>query len=227
MRSMVPKLTWILALTAWTGNSALEPVAKVLAQLDQAAPHFRAATADLTWVDYQAALKIAETQTGTIVLKRDKQNRMQFVARLTRPDEYAIALRGSTAERYSPHVNLVEVYDVAKYRDLAQTLLLLGFGMTGRELSASFEIQSAREETVAGQGTTHLDLTPKSPTLLRQVKHIELWIATATGCAAQQKFHYSDGGYKLATFSNLKLNPQIKDSALEFPRSARRKNVSY
>jgi len=204
---------------------AAQSAAQVLARLDDVAPKFRTATAKVTWIDYQAAIKTEETQSGTITVKRYSRTKVHYVVRLADPDVYGLALRDNTVERYTPRNNLIQEYDIRRYRDLVQRFMLLGFGMTGRELANAFGISDVRAEAVRSQKATHLDLTPKSPDLLHHVNHIELWISDQLGCAVQQKFHYPDGSYRLVTFTDLKFNPKVDDSAMEFPKSAKRERV--
>jgi hypothetical protein len=160
-----------------------------------------------------------------VVIKRTSAGKAQVVARFTQPDQYAVALRDNTVERYTPRNNLIQEYPISNYRELAQTFMLLGFGMTGRQLAASFEIAGLRSESISGQKSAHLDLVPKAPDVRKQVSHIELWISDELECAIQQKFHYPDSSYKLVTFTNLKLNPKLDAGALEFPKSAKRERV--
>jgi hypothetical protein len=111
---------------------AAQSAAQVLARLDDVAPKFRTATAKVTWIDYQAAIKTEETQSGTITVKRYSRTKVHYVVRLADPDVYGVALRDNTVERYTPRNNLIQEYDIRRYRDLVQRFMLLGFGMTGR-----------------------------------------------------------------------------------------------
>lgn len=206
-------------------SAKAQPSANILARLDEIAPRFSTATANLTWVDHQAVIDTNETQSGTVVVKRTSASKAQYVARFTQPDQYAVALRENTVERYTPRNNLIQEYDISNYREQAQTLMLLGFGMTGRQIAALFDVSGVRSESIAGQRTTHLDLSPRAPDLRKQVSRIELWISDELGCAMQQKFHYSDGSYKLVTFTNLKINSKLEPGALQLPKDAKRERV--
>jgi hypothetical protein len=59
----------------------------------------------------------------------------------------------------------------------------------------------------------------------KQVSHVELWISDELGCAIQQKFYYPDNSYKLATFTDVKLNPKLDAGALQLPKGAKRERV--
>jgi outer membrane lipoprotein-sorting protein len=218
LRAIVP-----IVLTIASANG--QSLAGFLSRLDETAPKFSAATANLTWLDHQAVIEIDEKQSGTLVIKRTSAGKEQFVARFTQPNEYAVALREHIVERYTPRNDLIQEYEISNYRELAQTFMLLGFGMTGRQLAASFDITGFRSESIAGQKATHLDLRPKAPAVRKQISRIELWISDELGCAIQQKFYYPDASYRLVTFTNLKLNPKLDAGALQFPRSAKRERV--
>ena len=82
----------LFVLTIASANA--QSLAGFLARLDETAPKFSAATANLTWLDHQAVIETEEKQSGTVVIKRTSANKAQFVARFTQPDEYAVALRG-------------------------------------------------------------------------------------------------------------------------------------
>jgi outer membrane lipoprotein-sorting protein len=206
-------------------SSANAQSSSFLARLDEIAPKFSAATANFTWLDHLAGIETEEKQSGTVVIKRTSATRAQFVARFTQPNEYAVALRENTVERYTPRNNLIQEYDISNYHELAQTLMLLGFGMTGRQLASSFEITGLRSESVSGQKATHLDLKARAPEFRKHVSRIELWISDELGCAIQQKFHYPDASYKLVTFTNLRLNPKLDAGALQLPKGAKRERI--
>ena len=51
-----------------------------------------------------------------------------------------------------------------------------------------------------------------------------LWISDATGYPVQQKFFQSGGDYHFVTYSDLKINPDLPDSALKLklPKGVKR-----
>ena len=82
-------------------------------------------------------------------------------------------------------------------------------------------------ETVAGQAATRIVLVPKSPDLAAQFPKFELWISEATGISIQQKVYEQGGNYSIATYSNMKLDPNIPDSAvkLNLPKGVVRRSL--
>ena len=83
--------------------------------------------------------------------------------------------------------------------------LTLGFGGSGKDLEANWNIASQGTETVDGVETAKLDLTPKSGTN-DQFTHITEWIDPKRGVSLKQQIFQEGGDYRLATYSNIKLN---------------------
>jgi outer membrane lipoprotein-sorting protein len=77
---------------------------------------------------------------------------------------------------------------------------------------------------IAGQRTTRLELTPKTPEVLQHLSKVDLWLSDATGYPVQQKFHLPGGDYRMVTYTNVKINPDLADSALKLqvPRGVKR-----
>ena len=75
-------------------------------------------------------------------------------------------------------------------------------------------------ETVAGQKTVRLVLTPKSPDVLAKLTKVELWISDTLGIAVQQKFWEPGGDYELTTYTNVKLNPVPQELKWDIPKNA-------
>jgi outer membrane lipoprotein-sorting protein len=200
---------------------------EILTRLDQAATSFAGATASIRVITHTGIINEDETQIGNVVVKRSSPHEMRFLINFTGPDAQAIALRDRTLQIYYPKLNTVREYDIGKYKDLAQKLILLGFGMPGRELGDSYDISNLGSERVESQDSVHLQLTPKASEVLKQLSRVDLWISLKTNCPVQQKFHMPGGDYRLVTYSDLKVNPpQLPTSALELPKGAKREQMN-
>ena len=118
-------------------------------------------------------------------------------------------------------------YDIGKYKDLAQKLILLGFGMAGRELAANYDISNLGGERVGSQDSVRLQLTPRTPEVLKQLSRVDLWISLKTNCPVQQKFYMPGGDYRLVTYSDVRVNPpHLPNSALDLPKNAKRERMN-
>jgi outer membrane lipoprotein-sorting protein len=104
---------------------------------------------------------------------------------------------------------------------------LVGFGTTGKELKANYAVKYVAEETVGGQRTHKLDLTPTSDEIKDKLRKLELWIADSGAYPVQQKFIQPSGDYYLFTYSGVKLNPQLTEEALrlKLPKGVKRERV--
>ena len=144
-----------------------QSTAEIFSRLDQAARSFVGATAAIRVTTHTGIIDEDEIQVGTVAVKRYSSNEMQFLINFTGQDAQGIALRGRTLQIYYPKLNTVREYDTGKYKDLVQKLILLGFGMPGRELAANYEVSNLGAERIQSQDSIHLQLTPKAPDVLK------------------------------------------------------------
>lgn len=200
--------------------------ADIFSRLDQAAHSFTAATANIRVTTHTAVIDEDDTQVGTVVVKRYSPTEMHFLITFTGPAAQALAFRGQTLQIYYPKLNTVREYDIGKYKDLAQKLILLGFGMTGRELNANYDITNFGNEHVQDQDSVRLQLTPKASEVLKQLSKVDLWISLKNHCPIQQKFYLPGGDYRLVTYSDVEIKPHLPESALDLPRAAKHERVN-
>jgi outer membrane lipoprotein-sorting protein len=194
----------------------------IFSRLDKAAQSFKGATAAIQVTTHTGIINEDEIQVGTVVVRRYSRDEIQFQINFKGKGAQGMALREQTFQIYYPEANLVREYPVGKYRDLAQKLILLGFGMPGRELAANYEVNNLGAEQVQSQESIHLQLTPRAPDVLKQLSRVDLWISLKANCPIQQKFFMPSGDYRLATYSDIKINPHLSDTALDFPKEAKR-----
>ncbi len=194
----------------------------VLASMDSAAASFKSLTAKLRHVNYTSIINDTSEQTGEIrVLKTPKG--LGMIIEFGGQDPTVIAFADRKAEKYYPKILTVYEYDLGKHRSLVDQFLMLGFGTSGRDLTRNFTVKVAGEETVNGQKTAHLELTPRSRELAEKLKHAELWVG-AGGQAVQQKFVERSGNYTLASYIDLKVNAPVTPEGvkLKLPAGVKR-----
>jgi len=70
-------------------------------------------------------------------------------------------------------------------------------------------------------------LAPKSSEVGNMFQKFELWISDATGISVQQKMYEKGGNYTLATYPNMKLDPNVSDSEVKQnpPRGVTRRSI--
>jgi outer membrane lipoprotein-sorting protein len=203
--------------------AATDSLENALERMDRAAASFKALSADIKSVQHTAVINDDNTDIGRIMLKRSKHD-MRMLVELKQPDPKSIAVQGHKVEIFYPKRNAVEEYDIGQRRELLDQFMLVGFGTSGKELGSAYDIKVLGPDTVAGQATTHLELVPKSPEVLKNLKKLELWIPESEGYPIQQKFYLAGGDYKLVTYTDVKVNPPLTDAdlRLKVPKDAKR-----
>lgn len=194
-------------------------------RIDRAAATFKGLTADVAKVSHNALLNEDDSFTGTMAVRRPKAHELRALVDILRPDAKKVLLTGHKLEMYYPKTNTEQIIDLDKKGSaMVDQFLLLGFGSTSEEIRKAYDVKLGGPETVAGQKTVRLVLTPRSQDVLAKLTKVELWISDTLGIAVQQKFWEPGGDYELATYTNVKLcSPELK---WDLPKNVQRENLS-
>jgi outer membrane lipoprotein-sorting protein len=212
MRSLYAGGLWLAVLLAPARADSLEDV---LARMDSAAKSFKSYSATITRLDYTKVIDETDESHGSMRLKSGKNGIIGIMDVTSGPDHTILHFNGGTVDRYLPKAGTVEQYNAKKFASTLDQMLLLGFAVTRDAMNQDYDIKLAGPEKIGTVATTHLVLTPKSAEALKYVKTIELWIPDGKGNPIRQKGTEPSGNYKLATFTNLQLNPPLPDSDFE------------
>jgi len=197
----------------------------VLDRIDKAGAAFRAMSAKLHRVSHTAVINEDNADSGTVLLKLAHAHDLRMLIDLTEPDPKSVAFQGHTVEIFYPKAATVQEFDVGKGKDraLLEQFFLLGFGTSRADLQASYNLRLIGPDTIDGQKAERLELIPKSKEVLQHLPKLEMWVAD-NGYPIQQKFYLPGGDYQLATYSDVKINPQIADSELKLhlPKNVKR-----
>ncbi len=215
----------VLAMIFVCRAAADETLESVLARMDKAAPSFKSLAAQLRKVTHTAVINEDSIDTGSILLRRAR-NDMRMLVEFTEPDPKSVAVHGERIEIYYPKMQTVEEYDMGKNRALVDQFLLVGFGTSGKDLSAAYQIKLLGEEDIGGVKTDHLELIPKSQEVLKQFRKLELWIEDTAGYPVQQKITQRGGDYHLFTYTAVKLNTPHADAELKLKAPKNAKHVT-
>jgi len=210
-----------LSAPAWTKPAG--DADAVLGRIDKAGAAFRGMSAHLRRLSHTEAVNDDSVDSGTILLKRAHPRDLRMLIDLTEPDPKTVAFQGHKLEIYYPKMATVQEFDVGKERALLEQFFLLGFGTSRADLQASYNLRLVGPDTVAGQKTELLELIPKSKEVLQHLTRLEMWVAE-NGYPLQQKFYLRGGDYQLATYSDMKINPDLPDSSLKpkLPKNVKR-----
>ncbi len=217
-------LSLITFITVSAGVAKAETLAAIEARLDQAAPVFSTVSAKLVKSSFTKVISDTTTENGTILIKRVKANDMRVKLDFTGADERSAVFHDHKYEVLLPKLKVVQEYDLGKYGALVDQFMLLGFGTSGKSLAENYEIKVVKQEELAGQQTTRLELIPKSKEARVHLLKIEMWIPEGKSYPIQQKLHFPSGNYDTVTYSDLKLNAPLPDDALKLrlPKGVKR-----
>jgi outer membrane lipoprotein-sorting protein len=208
--------------------SGADELQAVLDRMDQAAARFKGLSAEVTKVSHNALLNEDDTFTGTMAVKNGpKAHDLRAVVDILHPDPKKVLLTSHKVEMYYPKINTVQTVDLdRKGRALVDQFLLLGFGSTSAEIRKAYDVKLSGTETVAGQKTARLLLTPKSHDVLAKLTKVDLWISDTLGIAVQQKFWEPGGDYNLLTYTNVRLHTATQELKWDVPKNAKQEKLN-
>lgn len=214
----------VLALAAAAVAPATETLDAVQARIDKSAAEFSSLTARVKKVNYTAVIKDTFSETGTFTIKKLKPGDMRVRMEIEKPDARSISLSRKKYEVFLPKINTVQEYDLSQYGRLVDQFLLLGFGTPVRDITKSYEMVVTGTDTIEGKQATRVELRPKVNSVKEHLKLVEMWFPLNDGNPIQQKFLQPSGDYVQSTYTEVKINPLLKDAdvQLTLPKDVRR-----
>ena len=216
-RSTIAAACVLLLSTAFAHAQNLDAV---LNAMDKAAAGFHTAQTDFVWDQYQKVVDEHDIQKGTMYFRRQGDD-VQMAANITDPEKKYVLFSGGMVSVYLPKAGQVTEYDARKNKADFETFLVLGFGGRGHDLAKSFDVKYAGMEQVQGVNAGKLVLTPRSQKVSNMFQTITLWIDMARGVSVQQLFNERSGDYRLAKYTNIKLNEKISNDVFKLKTSGK------
>jgi len=212
-RILIAALLASLALVPRAAVAQNGNLTAVLAQMDASSKSFHSAQASVKREQYDRLVHDTTTETGEMYFQRTG-SAIQMGAKFDPPSAQIVEYRNGTLRLYSPDNNHLETRS-ASGADQArfQTYLTLGFGGSGADLKSAWEITDQGSDTMDGARVEKLDLVSKDPGVKANFAHITLWIDPARDISLKQQFFDPGGNTNTVTYSNLRYNQPIKDSA--------------
>jgi outer membrane lipoprotein-sorting protein len=196
----------------------------VLVSMDRAAATFQTAQADFVWDQFSKVVNDHDLQKGTIYYRRAGHG-VEMSAIITSPTQKYVLFKEGKVEVYQPGIEQVTEYSAGKNRADFESFLVLGFGGRGHDLPKSFDVRYDGTENVDGVQAAKLTLTPKQAKVRNMFQTILLWIDPARGVSVQQQFIDPDGNYRLAKYSNIKMNQKLADDVFKLKTTGKTKVV--
>jgi outer membrane lipoprotein-sorting protein len=233
---------WLIAASIWVAGAAASQstssshpadsdansqLQRVIAQIDRTAANFHTTQAKFVWTQYTAVINdISDTQKGVVYFRR-RGKEVEMAADITDPPPTKQVLyAGSKVQVYQSKIDQVTQYDTGKERAVLESFLVLGFGASGQDMLKSFDVTYLGGERVNDMEMAKLNLVPKSEKARNTFNHIWLWIDPARGVSVRQQLFAPDGDYRLADYSDIRLNEKIPDSAFKLKTTGKTKFLS-
>jgi outer membrane lipoprotein-sorting protein len=196
----------------------------VLKKMDDAAANFHTTQADFVWDAYQRVVDETDTQKGTVYYRRSGQA-IEMMAEIKEPDAKFVLYKEGKVQVYQPKIEQVIQYPTGGHNEI-ESYLVLGFGGSGQDLMKSFDVSYVGDEAVAGTATAKLQLIPKSEKFRNNVSKIVLWIDLGRGISLQQQFYQTQGDYRLAKYSAVRVNTKIGNEVFQLKTTKKTQFVS-
>jgi outer membrane lipoprotein-sorting protein len=212
---------------ATSANPELE---KVLNVMDATAANFRSAEANFEWDQYTKVVDETDKQTGKIYFRRaSSQTQMAADIRSSngKPLAKYVLFTDGKVQIYQPTINnQVDEYSTGNNREAVESFLVLGFGGSGQAMRKSFDVSYLGPDADVA-GAVKLNLVPKGEKVHNMFDHIVLWIDLSRGISVQQQLFTGQGDYRLAKYSDIKLNAKIPDTAFKLKTTSKTQVVSH
>ena len=196
----------------------------ILARMDKSAPLFQGVTANLTMTTYNKLLDDKTVESGTLQMQRTKSREVRAVVDFSQQtDARIIGFEGKNVRLYYPKLDQFNETSLGKDANLLNSFLLLGFGSSGKELAANYDITNEGTEKLGPLGSRKLLLIPKNAAVKDRIQKVELWIGDGQANPIQQQFYQPAGNYELVTYRDIVINPpNQKKVQLNMPGTAKK-----
>ncbi len=222
MRSLQGRLFFagLLALLLFPGHSAFAAgnLKATLAKLDAAAARFHSTTADFEFQSVQTdPVPDTEIQKGVVYYRRENAN-FQMGIHINTVDgqpepKVIVCCEGGGIRLYDEKLNQVTI--LKKFSQY-ESWFMLGFGASGNELADKWDITDDGPETIDGVPTEKLEMIAKDPAVRRNIAKVTLWMDLERGVSLKQLFNEDPSHYRIATYTNIKMNQSQPRDAFSF-----------
>ncbi len=209
-------------------------LAAVLDRMDTASKGFKHASADFQGdlVQRVAGITDVTKQKGSMYIEREK-NGTSFGAAIyefepnTAPaakPSTVVNYSGGTLRVYTPGTDTVQLFKAGAGQGNLEGYFSLGFGGSGHDLAAAWEITDKGPVTLEENGhpiqTEMLVLVSKDPGVRNNFRQVTLWIDPLRDVSLKQVFETPSGVQRTANYSNIRLTGNPDKSAFTIPKNA-------
>jgi outer membrane lipoprotein-sorting protein len=203
----------------------------VLAKMNQSSGKFKTAQGDFEFQTYQELTSDTDSQKGRIYFRRTTKGGVEkggvdaaFDVEGSAPKH--VVYKDGKLRIFDKNINQVTERNVGKNKSDVEAFLSLGFGASGDELQRDYDVKFMGWETVDGVKTAKLDLTPKKEKVRQTYNKIVLWIDPDRDVLLKQQFFERSGDWRLAHYTNMKINDKIRDEVFELKTNGKTRTIS-
>lgn len=207
-----------LALLPARAALASGDLAATLSKLDAAAARFHTTSADFQFDTVQTQpVPDTDTQTGLVYYERSGAT-FQMGVHIQQVDgqpaqRIVVCCQSGQVKLYEKNINQVTTLSkLSQY----ESWFMLGFGASGKDMAAHWNITDQGPETFAGVQTEKLILIPKDPAIRKNIPQVTVWMDLNHGISLKQVFDEGQGQSRTATYTNIKMNQSLPADAFTF-----------
>lgn len=205
-------------------TAASGDLATVLAKMNQSSKGFRSAQGDFEFQSYQKLTDDTDTQKGRIYFRKTGKG-VDAAFDIGGPAPKQVVYKDGKLQIFEKKINQVTERNVGKNKSDVEAFLSLGFGASGDDLQRDYAVKMDGWETVDGVKTAKLDLIPNKEKVLQTYNRIILWIDPERDVLLKQQFFERSGDYRVAHYSNMKLNDKIQDDVFRLKTNGNTKTI--
>jgi len=189
----------------------------VLDKLNASAANFQTVSADAEFDDITTSpIEDKDVFKGVVYYDR-KGTALRMAAHFKehngKPSTKAYTYVGGVVKLHESGSNQVTSYPQAgKF----ESYFMLGFGASGKDLEAKWNITDRGSEVIDGVTTEKLDLVAKDPEVSKKLTSVTIWVDPDRAVSLKQIFTLNDSSSKVCFYKNLKLNKSLPGDAFTF-----------
>jgi outer membrane lipoprotein-sorting protein len=211
-------LAAIFGLGLRSAPAAADDLESVLAQMDKGAAAFRSAQADFDQEFFMMITGDTEIQKGQIYFHRTEKG-MDVAVEIRGPGARKIVFKDGKARMYQPGIDQITEYESGKNKSDIEAFISLGFGGNRQDLLRSYEVKLEGWETIDKIRVARLELIPRQQRMRGMFNRILLWVDPERDVLIRQQLFEVSKDYRLARYSNIKLNSRIPEGAFSLPHA--------
>ena len=217
LRRLVVSASILLGLLTVRAARAADDLNSTLRKLDAAAANFQTTSADVEFDSVTTEPIIdKDVQKGTTYYERKDKN-FQWSAHINeengKPVPKVVVLSGGKLKLYEKLTNQVTTLSkLGQY----ENWFMLGFGASGKDLEAMWNIKYLGPEKIDGVMTQKLEMVAKDASIRKNIPKVTIWMDTDRGVSLQQIFDQGPGQSRTCHYMNIKVNQSLPSDAFTF-----------